>query len=91
MGPASGAHPAGASTHVWLRLGSGTEFRGKVLGFGHDIDVDERELVLGYPIEVRYPKQRWQSLGVWRQLVVQGGDIEFLAVAHFADQEHRHG
>lgn len=85
-----GAHPPGASTHVWLRLTSGTEFRGRVLGFGHEIDVDERELVLTNPIEVRYPKQRWQSLGVWHHLALQGGDIEFLAVTHYADKEPGH-
>lgn len=89
--PLLGARPAKASTHVWLRLTSGTEFRGKVLGFGHEIDVDERELILVSPIEVRYPSQQWQSLGIWRHLVVQGGDIEFVAVAHHADQEQRHG
>lgn len=89
--PLLGARPAGASTHVWLRLASGTEFRGKVGGFGHEIEVGERELVLVWPIEVRYPSQPWQSLSVWRQVVIQGGDVEFLAVSYPADSEDGHG
>lgn len=77
-----GVRPAGTSTHVWLRLPSGIEFRGKIGGFGHEIDVAERELVLVPPIEIRYPRQRWQPLRDWQRVVLQGSDLEFLAATY---------
>jgi hypothetical protein len=73
--------PPGTSTRVWLRLRSGIEFLGKLGGVGREIDVDERELLLVPPIEIRYPKQGWQTLRHQR-LVVQGSDIEFLATTY---------
>lgn len=86
-----GVRPKGTSTHAWLRLRSGIEFRGKVGGFGHEIDVADRELVLVPPIEVRYPPQHWQSLPGWQRLVLQGGDIEFLAATYPQDHEQDKG
>ena len=74
--------PSGTVTHVWLRLANDIEFRGQLGAFGHEIAVAERELVLVSPIEVRYPLQRWQSLRDWQRLILQGDDIQFLAVTY---------
>jgi hypothetical protein len=47
------AAPAGTSAHVWLKLNSGVQLRGRVTGFGHEVDVEDRELILGPPLEMR--------------------------------------
>jgi hypothetical protein len=79
------AAPAGTSTHVWLRLTSGVELRGRVVGFGHEVDVEDRELILGPPLEMRGDhRDKLQKLE-WQHLVVQGGDIESLAVKYMRD------
>lgn len=79
-----GRLPAGSRAQVWLRLASGIELTGAVAAFGHEIDVQERELVLKDPIEIRYPEKPLQSVAHQR-LVVQGSDIEFLAVQYVED------
>lgn len=79
------ACPVDASPHAWVRLRSGLEVRGKIQAYGHEIDVSDRELVLGPPLEVRYPNQP-SELPQWQYFVIQGSDIESLAVKYVANK-----
>lgn len=81
-----GRCPAGSRPQAWVRLTSGVELRGIVAAFGHEIDVQDRELVLKDPIEIRYPGQTMQPVREQR-VVVQGADIEFLAVQYIEDEK----
>lgn len=80
-----GRFPTGSRPQVWLRLTSGIELRGIVAAFGHEIDVQERELVLRDPIEIRYPEKAMLPVHEQR-VVVQGADIEFLAVQYIEEE-----
>lgn len=77
-----GRVPRGSRPRVWVRLSSGIELLGFVAAVGHEIDVGERELVLRDPIEMRYPGQDATHPLVEKRLIVQGADIEFLAVKY---------
>lgn len=81
-----GRYPAGSQPLVWLRLKNGLEFRGILAAFGHEIDLAHRELVLRDPIEIRYPGQQLRKIED-QLLVVQGADIEFLAVRYIPKAE----
>jgi hypothetical protein len=83
--PLLSAAPEGTSAHVWLKLRGGVELRGKVVAFGHEIDVADRELVLGTPLEMRSGAQEKPHELLWQHLVVEGGDIESLAVKYVRD------
>ena len=82
--PPLGLVQPGTSRHVWLRLRSGVELRGRVKGFGHEIDLADRELILTMPLEYRTADGRLHQLR-WQYLIVQGADIEILAVKYIRD------
>lgn len=79
-----GSRPAGASAHAWVRLKSGLELRGKVAAIGHDIPIADRELVLTMPLHIRPPGGHMQELQ-WQTVIVQGPDIDALAVKYQRD------
>jgi hypothetical protein len=70
--PLLSAAPEGTSAHVWLKLRGGVELRGKVVAFGHEIDVADRELVLGKPLEMRSGAQEKPHELLWQHVVVEG-------------------
>lgn len=79
-----GLRPEGASPHAWVRLKSGLELRGKVAAVGHDIPIADRELVLTRPLRIRPPGGSLQELR-WQLVIVQGADIDALAVRYERD------
>jgi len=79
-----GFKPAGASARAWVRLKSGVELRGKVAAVGHDLPIADRELVLTMPLHIRPPGGRLQELE-WQWLIVQGSEIDALAIKYERD------
>lgn len=73
--------PQDAEAHAWVRMKSGVEFTGKLDGIGHEIDLTDRELVLISPLLMRTPGGQTQKL-LWQWLIVQGPDIDSLAVRY---------
>jgi hypothetical protein len=76
--------PNAAHAYVWLRLKSGIELIGRVEGFGHEIAVADRELVLAAPIKMKEAGGKVADVP-WQYLAVDGGDIESLAVKYVGD------
>lgn len=77
---------AGASPRVWVRLKSGIELRGKVASVTHDIPIADRELVLTMPLHIQRIEGPRQELK-WQWIVVQGSDIEALAIKYERDED----
>lgn len=76
----------GASVRAWVRLKSGLELHGKVASVTHDIPIADRELVLTMPLHILRPDGSSQELE-WEWVVVQGPDIEALAIRYERNED----
>jgi hypothetical protein len=87
------------SPYVRVRLSNGTVYKGHVAGFTADLELADRELVLGPPISIKRALRtgeegpiRFQPVGPdWQRLILKADDIESIFVRYEQDQdEPRH-